>query len=371
MDKSNHIDISSGVELVEINDIRSQKEFKGISFSGFKKSDVKKVLIKSLISSKIEAACYWTAELICAGHYADVWDTLLFFYSKHIHLGNPKLAIYLELRIEHFKGILKNGYTHFELSMRNNHKIRGLFAEMICVLCHAHKKHTFDEIKMKKEDFDMNVMADKLKANHTRFADIVFKPEDPRELFIAVNELVYHLSNEGKNAILACFWIEWIIQYETICKWKKEKCICERRDKMPVDSKFQTHIVWIIWDSLLSVAAACHPTLIQKIVKSLLSLYCLKYNECCFKKRKFLIYFAVSLLTEKVSLDIEMMHATDKATIQRVNENLNLIYNQIKENEKSPQTDYLFANIKQSNLEKTIEKLDKMNSFSENFIPRV
>ena len=349
------------MDSAEINDIRLITEFRDKTFSGFQKKKVKEELIKSLYNSRIENACFWSAELISSGNFIDLWDIIINYTSKYIHIGNPKLPIYINLRFNNFKDILNNGYVDNELKLRNNKKIRKMFCELVCILALSPKKHSFETLKIKNDEFDITQLTNRLKADNIFYSKQFFLGEDPKELFIPINEFAYHISTKSNNIVNACYWFEWIVQFEIISKKKRQACICQRRSFIPVISKNQKDIIWIIWDGIIKEAETRRDKLLSKIVSALLDLFCIRYTSSCKTRRKYIIYFAISLLCEPVNYNIKII--TNDEHVNSIINKIEFIYRDIKKNEIAPETDYLFTGIaKKSNLEKSIARIEQMNT---------
>ena len=348
----------------EINDIRQQPQFKGVSFSNYKRADVRNQLIDNIKNGRLEQCCYWCAELICAGHYMEVWETILHYVGKHIHLGNPKIVVYLEKRYEVFRNIMGQGQVLNELQLRNNPTIRKLFAEIICTLALSNKKHSFEPIKInREEEFDMTQMTERLKAPSVQYIESIFKKEDPKELYIAINEFAYNISVDKHSMVGASYWIEWAVDFDAICNKRKTPIYCEARNAVPVEKKYKRDIIWILWDTLFYYSDKMHNPFIETLMKSIFNLFCIKYTTASCKKRRYLLYFAVALLTEPVPTAVDIITPANKPIIQNATDKINAIYKQIKKQEVSPGTDYLFANLeRENNFEKSMSKMNLLNS---------
>ena len=100
----------------------------------------------------------------------------------------------------------------------------------------------------------------------------------------------------------------------------------------------------------------------KKIMNSLFELFCIRYTTGIKKKRKYLIYFAISLVTEKFNSNIDIIE--NKSVIDDIVKKINLIYKEIKKNEIAPATDYLFNGVEKSSREKTFEKLEALKGIN-------
>ena len=192
--------------LMEIKDSRTN--FQSITFCNYKKSHVIKELVKSLYYQKLEEAFYWTADLLASGLIIDLWNIYVQFVCKYIHINNPKLPIYIYKKFEEFK-MIANKISDLEL--RNNADIRILFFSLTAILCDCKKDSILDNLKF---DLKFDIQTN-LKAPNIQYIQPYFKAGDPKEYFIALNELMYHLK-DTKNKMDILYWIEWIVEFEQL-----------------------------------------------------------------------------------------------------------------------------------------------------------
>ena len=347
-----------------INDIRPASEFKTTTFSGYRRADVCKELVKCIVGGKIEATAHWCAELVCSGQFSDVWECIITIIGKHV--DNAKLSIYAEMRYIAFRDIVRRGHYLNELDLRNDNEIRVILAEVCFIMALSPKRHSLEYAKIDLEEgFDITRLQEHLSAPNIQYGEPIFRKGDPKELYIAINELAYCLSTESRNMTKACYWIEWIVEFSAIAKRRKNIIVnkCERREFARVDPKDQMDLIWMVWDVLIYMSSF-HSRLIQKSIDAAMGLFGMRYTSAASKKRRGLMYFAVSLLTTNDSRIIELVAEKDAPILKSVLAQIDDIYADIKTYEASANTDYLFQSIDDArdNLDKSLQKMNVLNS---------
>lgn len=273
--------------MERIEDTRTIDQFKVTTFSKYKRIDVKKEWMNCMMKGQVEAVCHWSIELLCSGLLLDLWD--LFFSFSFKYIRNPKVPLYLDMRYQQFK---KSANQIDELSLRNEDEIRKLILEVVGVLCTSTRCHGYEIVQVTPE-----VPKSRLKAPTITF-NKAFKPEDPKELFIPLNEFSYMIS--VKDSVGACFWVEWMF---LLFHKHKTMIIRENKKKDPI---------WLVWETIQGYAKE---PLVEKVVASIVSLFSVGYSPSFKEKRRFMIYYAISLCCETIQCE-ELIK--DKKIIEQI-----------------------------------------------------
>lgn len=311
-------------ENVIITDTRYK--FGSKTFSNYKKCDVIKQLINCMYYQKIEESYYWTCELLCSNCIIDLWEVYFTFMSKYIHMENPKLPIYLNKKYQDFKR--EAMYVENDMEMRNNANMRLIFCTITTIMTLSNKGNVIDNVK---HDFDFNVekLFEHLRAPNMEYASSIFHMNDPKECFVAINELSYHLQ-DSKNKIYIHYWINWIIEYDALCHKKKNKITCNKREFVKVDSKtLNVNVVWIIWELLL--LSSNDDKNKKMIIHNALDLFSVKYKQTTNKKRSHLIFFCVEVILGNVNVSIPLIENNN--ILNTIQDNINITFEIIKKNE--------------------------------------
>lgn len=353
-------------DLSLLHDIRELDAFKTSSFSGYKKTAVKQQLVECLKHAKVEEACYWSAELVASGHFIDLWDVAFLFLGKYIHLGNPLISVYIKKKYALFRSVANDPlYSCQPLTLRNNPTIRHLFAELFSTLALSDKKHAYEGIRIDDVQ-DIGVVIKHLSADNSEYATGLLREKDPKEWTVSLNEFAFHLSDASRNMNKACFWLEWMCSYDTVCRQRKEALLCQKRNEYTdIEGKHRTDFIWLIWETLLHYSEK-RGALEYTLIGTLFEFFRVRYTSGVIKKRKALLYFAISILTEIAPLKREILNETQKEMVAVAASNVNtVIYRDLKKNEVLNWTlglePDLAKNEKNQRFQESLQKLNLLN----------
>jgi hypothetical protein len=317
-----------------INDMRVPDEFKLHSFSNYPKKDIFQVLIKSIDKRQIENACYWATECILSGYLMELWEKCMIYSMKVIHINNPRLPGFLKHKQITFFSIIQQ-YESKKISlfhMRNDQVVRNLLFSLVTALSLSSKAKRYDKVvKLKEEHFRINHIQTMLCSNVHILPEHFIHFNEPNELKLIMNEIYFHLKNKLSGYEKSIYWIEWIMKWEQLNKKKKVSwCIDERN--VPVEKKYKSDLVWILWSIILEETKTREPVC-QKEIHSIYSLYLENFRPGKRKKRMPYIYMAVGLLTH--SIDYSLPIIQDIPVYLQSQSNCNSLFKTAKINEKN------------------------------------
>lgn len=336
------------------------KIYNNKSFNGYKKTSVFTELNNCLLDNRLENVCFWTAEIHCSGYLDLLWEKIIIFSSKHININNPLLPKYLYTKYENFK-CLKNTCNKNNIDLRNNLESRKELCEILTVLCLSKKINIPKIPKIYVNDFNIENIQHKLQATNTHTLYMFFRRNDPLELKIPINELVFNIQNKNLNN--SVYWISWIIEYENKVS-KNDKLICENRNICDIEDKYKTDISWLIWNAIFS---CCKEVYYSEQIQHIYKIYKLNFTKSKKKTRISLFVHSILLIIEKIDHTIPIKNRED--IISSSINHVNIIYEKIQ-NMKNEDLNNIKINSKQpekneSLTEKILKKKKNNNNISD------
>ena len=319
-----------------IIDNRTIDSFKQKTFSGFKRNDVITTVLKAIEGKKIENACFWTTECILSGYSLNLWEKLIQFSSKIIHINNPKLPTYLLKK----NNILMNQMNRLDtkdknnvLLLRNSQMVRNLFFDVITTLSLSSKTKRYDKYPKldEKNDFNFVNVQKRLFSQMNILPNHIIHFNDPDELRIIMNELFTMCKNKQFGYDRCCYWILWLVKWEQLHKKKKQLWNVSERNVPDISKKYRSNFIWVVWETLYEEIKIRKDLKIKKEIDSLYQLFQCNYTSGRRNGRLPLLFHAIGYLTHNVTFTIPIRN--DYKIFIQVQCNVNKMFQAKKVNE--------------------------------------
>jgi hypothetical protein len=310
---------------MDIIDSRTVLDFQKFTFSGHLRNHVYRVLDENIKLGHADYACYWTLELMCSGLVHSYWNTIFLSSALHINRAAPNVFLYLVRMYERFAPYEGQYSVQYMTDIRNNADARHLLCEVSASvsLCKKSKLPPLPRIKP-DHDFSQPVIQENLKSPSSMHARPIMKQEDPMELYIPTNELMYCLSSGTRDSIRALYWSSWILAYAAKYKIdRKEYLTCAYRSNDYVEEQYLRSPVWILWACVMeSVRTSPQTGVLSPYIDALYKMYCLRWAKGDLKKRIPFLITAIIFVCESNTLDIHYAVPQNIAVVQDIITNI-------------------------------------------------
>ena len=319
------IDFDVNIQYI-IPDQRTSKEMKKKTISNYRKNEVIKEFHNSIINSNIEESCKWFVEMHSSGYSNELWNELIFIYSKNININNFILLELLVLKNKYYHNYIKSIDSKFQIHLRNNQEIRNLFTNLVLRATLSIKNDLFDNRtipKIKDYDYTREGIVKNIKNNNLNLIIDIIEDEDTKELKIAINEIALHLvSTKSLNNCI--FWYLWL--YKLSIKKKRDdiELTTKNRNIKNINKKYSTDWIWIIWKLIFKIVNKINDYELSKTIKYLYELYKLDYKSSSKLKKQYLLYLSFySIVSES---NFHSNKITKEHLLIQASLNINYIY---------------------------------------------
>ena len=307
-----------------IYDIRTSKDFRNLTISGYKKADVINAYQNSMINNKLEEAIRWGCELHASGLEKKIWDSLYLLITKYIHLNNPKFFIYYVKRLKDYKKIIKSfPPKNYELFSRNNQEIRNMIGELTSISCITKKNNLFlpnSLPKLGKNFFETGDLKKRMLSTGLNEMIDFFYNSTSKEMRLAINEIYINLISKKGTFDNLLYWYIWLEKMENI---RKKDDGCENDLKNILIDELWVMIIWRVINKYKKRLDNNSVIYIDKIHEVYIDNF--KVNQ--ITKKKYLIFMAFLFFRKNINLSFNL-YPSEHLIIQ-VNGNINRMYDRI------------------------------------------
>jgi hypothetical protein len=310
---------------MDIHDPRTIADFQKFTFSGHLRTHVYKVIDENIKLGHADYTCYWLLELLCSGLVHSMWHTLFESSAKHINRAAPNVFLYLVQKYEVFSTYEQQYSTMAMTGIRNNAAVRTLICEVgaSVALCRKNKLPPLPKIRP-EHDFQHLTIQESLKAPSANYARHLTLQDDPLELYVPLNELVYCLRPETRDLTRSLYWTAWILKYaSSVKKQSKVDFVCNSRTNMFVDHSHSHNVIWALWSTVLDASKdSPQAGLLAPYIDALFKLHCLRWSPAVLKNRVPFLITAMMFICESTTLDIHARVPGDVSIVQQLTTNV-------------------------------------------------